>query len=302
MLDELRVDTICREARCPNRIECYSAGTASFLILGATCTRRCRFCSVDWDGAGASTVSRIATADRLLPGAPSTDEPQRVAESAARLRLRHAVITSVTRDDLPDGGASQFAATVEAIHLSTPGATVEVLIPDLGGDRMALHTVLAARPDVLAHNLETVPRLYWHVRPKAKYRRSLDLLARAAAWARSTTVPPGGAARAPRRPQIKSGLMLGLGEHSAEVHRTMSECVAAGVDVLTIGQYLQPRRDCLPVVRYVTPEEFSTLERLGETLGILVRAAPFVRSSYRAAELLSAASRPTTTGPSATGE
>ncbi len=212
------------------------------------------------------------------------------------------MITSVTRDDLPDGGATQFAATVEAVRLQTPGATVEVLIPDLSGDRMALHTVFAARPDVLAHNLETVPRLYSRVRPQAEYRRSLELLARAVAWARSTSVPPDGAARAPRRPQIKSGLMLGLGEDSAEVHQAMIDCVATGVDVLTIGQYLQPRRDCLPVARYVTPEEFSTLERLGETLGILVRAAPFVRSSYRASELLSATSRPTMTCPSQTGE
>ena len=302
MLDELRVDTVCREARCPNKGECYSAGTASFLILGDACTRGCRFCSVDRDGARVSTISRIGVADRPLPGAPSADEPRRVAEAAARLRLRHAVITSVTRDDLPDGGAAQFAATIEAVRLSTPGATVEVLIPDLSGDRMALHTVLAARPDVLAHNLETVPRLYSRVRPQAEYRRSLELLARAVAWARGTAVPPDGEARAPRRPQIKSGLMLGLGEDSAEVHQIMIDCVATGVDVLTIGQYMQPRRDCLPVARYVTPEEFSTLEGLGETLGILVRAAPFVRSSYRAGELLSAASRPTTARPSATGE
>ena len=266
LLDELDLHTVCREARCPNKGECYASGTATFLILGDVCTRACRFCAVEGDGkAGVCTLDE--------------DEPRRVAEAAERLGLRHVVITSVTRDDLPDGGAAQFAAAIAAVRAATPDATVEVLIPDLGGDQAALRAVLASHPDVLNHNLETVPRLYPQVRPQARYERSLELLARAAAWARSPG--PGGA-----RPLVKTGLMVGLGETAAEVGEALADAAAAGADAVTIGQYLQPDAGCLPVARYVTPEEFEGYERRGAALGLTVVAAPFVRSSYRAGELL----------------
>ena len=189
------------------------------------------------------------------------------------------MITSVTRDDLPDGGAAQFAAAIAAVRAAIPEATVEVLIPDLGGDEAALRAVLAARPDVLNHNLETVPRLYPQVRPQARYERSLELLARAAAWARAPG--PDGA-----RLLVKTGLMVGLGETATEVGDVLAAAAAAGVDAVTIGQYLQPDAGCLPVARYVTPEEFEGYERRGAALGLTVVAAPFVRSSYRAGELL----------------
>ena len=282
LLDELDLHTVCREARCPNKSECYSSGTATFLILGDTCTRGCRFCSI----AGAGPTAAV-----------DADEPRRIAAAAARLGLRHIVITSVTRDDLADGGASAFAAVVEAVRAELPAATVEVLIPDLSGDEPALAAVLAARPDVLNHNLETVPRLYEGVRPQADYERSLQLLRRAAAWARDATSTPssGGPGRAGTpaqleaslaRPLVKSGLMVGLGERIAEVEGVLSDCAAAGVDAVTIGQYLQPDADCLPVARYVEPREFSAFEERGAALGLQVTAAPFVRSSYRAGELL----------------
>ena len=207
------------------------------------------------------------------------------------------MITSVTRDDLPDGGAAQFAAAIAAVREATPDATVEVLIPDLGGDEAALRAVLAARPDVLNHNLETVPRLYPQVRPQARYARSLELLARAAAWARSPAAAPGsaaepvGTARPGRHhtsshPLVKTGLMVGLGESADEVAVVLADAAAAGVDAVTIGQYLQPDAGCLPVARYVTPQEFEDYERRGAALGLTVVAAPFVRSSYRAGELL----------------
>jgi lipoic acid synthetase len=267
LLDELGLHTVCREARCPNKGECYSSGTATFLILGDSCTRACRFCAVAPAGA---------------PRAVDDDEPRRVAEAARRLGLRHVVITSVTRDDLADGGASGFAATVEAVRTQLPAATVEVLIPDLGGDEAALAVVLAARPDVLDHNLETVSRLYHEVRPQADYQRSLQLLRRAAAWAREAASV--GSALA--RPLVKSGLMVGLGERPAEVEAVMSDCVAVGVDALTIGQYLRPDAGCLPVARYVQPAEFAAYEKRAVALGLRVAAGPFVRSSYRAGELL----------------
>jgi lipoic acid synthetase len=284
LLDELELHTVCREARCPNKGECYSSGTATFLILGDTCTRGCRFCAVETGGAAGLC-------------AVDADEPRRVAEAALRLRLRHVVITSVTRDDLPDGGAAQFAAAVAAVRSRLPGATVEVLIPDLGGDDAALRAVLAARPDVLNHNLETAPRLYLQVRPQARYARSLELLARAATWARdaASASSAGGPARAPApapvgvalaRPLVKSGLMVGLGERTAEVEEVLSDCAAAGVDAVTIGQYLQPDAGCLPVARYVEPTEFASYEKRGAALGLQIAAAPLVRSSYRAGELM----------------
>ena len=177
LLDELDLHTVCREARCPNKGECYASGTATFLILGDVCTRACTFCAVEGEGKAGDLHAGVCRLDE--------DEPRRVAEAARRLGLRHVVITSVTRDDLPDGGAAQFAAAIAAVRAATPAATVEVLIPDLGGDEAALRAVLAARPDVLNHNLETVPRLYPQVRPQARYERSLEVLARAAEWARA---------------------------------------------------------------------------------------------------------------------
>ena len=271
ILDELDLHTVCREARCPNKGECYSSGTATFLILGDACTRSCRFCAVEGGATG-------------LP-ALDADEPRRVAEASRRLGLRHVVITSVTRDDLPDGGAAQFAAAVAAVRAEIPAATVEVLIPDLGGDGAALRAVFAALPDVLNHNLETVARLYAEVRPQARYERSLELLRRAADWARGVA-PAHPGSPISTRPLVKSGLMVGLGETAGEVADVLADCAAAAVDVVTIGQYLQPERGCLPVARYVAPEEFHEYERRGAALGLKVAAAPFVRSSYRAGELL----------------
>jgi len=297
LLDELGLHTVCREARCPNKGECYASGTATFLVLGDVCTRGCRFCSVG-HAVPASDVAAAAPT-RAAAGlcAVDPDEPRRVAEAARRLGLRHVVVTSVTRDDLPDGGAGQFAAAISAVREAVPQATVEVLIPDLGGDDAALRAVLAARPDVLGHNLETVPRLYPRVRPQARYARSLELLARAATWARgaASASSAGGPESAPApapvgftlaRPLVKSGLMVGLGERTAEVEEVLRDCAAAGVDAVTIGQYLQPHAACLPVVRYVAPTEFASHEKRGAALGLQVAAAPFVRSSYRAGELL----------------
>jgi lipoyl synthase len=266
LLDDLDLHTVCEEARCPNKGECFGRGTATFLILGERCTRSCGFCAV-----GRSP----------RPAAPlDSDEPRRVAEAARRLGLSHVVVTSVTRDDLDDGGASQFAATIRAVRRSVPGATVEVLVPDFGGEPAALRAVLAATPDVLDHNLETVPRLYATARPAAVYERSLALL-RAAAGAGSD--PTG-------RPLVKTGLMLGLGESSDEVDAVLADCVASGVDLVTVGQYLRPAEGCLPVARYVTPEEFDAVAARGERLRLRMVAGPFVRSSYRAAEALAGGS------------
>jgi lipoic acid synthetase len=268
VLDDLALRTVCDEARCPNKGECFSQGTATFLILGDRCTRACRFCAVERATGAAAPVM------------PDAAEPRRVAAAARRLGLTHVVVTSVTRDDLPDGGAGQFAATIAAVRTQLPAATVEMLVPDFGGDDAALRAVLAARPDVLGHNLETVPRLYATVRPGADYGRSLTLLERAAAWVRDAA-----RAAAPRA-LIKTGIMAGLGEQADEVDDLLADCARVGADVVTIGQYLQPRRDRLPVVRYVAPGEFAAWERRGAALGLRVHAAPFVRSSYRAAEVL----------------
>jgi lipoyl synthase len=283
LLDELELHTVCREARCPNKGECYSSGTATFLILGNTCTRGCRFCSVEHVGEAPADDAAEPTREAAGPCAVDPGEPRRVAEAARRLGLRHVVVTSVTRDDLADGGAHQFAAAVEAVRAELPAATVEVLIPDLGGDAAALAAVLAARPDVVNHNLETVPRLYPRVRPQAGYALSLKLLAKAAAWAR--TLDEATLSGRPR-PLVKTGLMVGLGETAAELDSVLADAAAAGVDAVTIGQYLQPDSGCLPVARYVEPDEFAAYEKRGRALGLEVAAAPFVRSSYRAGELL----------------
>jgi lipoic acid synthetase len=270
LMRDLSLATVCESARCPNRGECFEAGTATFLILGEVCTRRCGFCAIA----------------KGLPGPPDPDEPSAVAEAVRRLGLTYAVVTSVTRDDLADGGASQFAATVAAIRDDggdrgpAPGAgrapaaggtPVEVLIPDFAGAAGPLETVLAAGPAVLNHNLETVPRLYPRVRPGASYERSLGLLRRA------RQIAPG--------VSTKSGLMVGLGEMTDEIVAVMRDVAAAGVSMVTIGQYLQPGAQSLPVARYWHPEEFAALEQAGRSAGIArVTAGPLVRSSYRARE------------------
>ncbi|MBC8450125.1 MAG: lipoyl synthase [Chloroflexi bacterium] len=253
LLADLGLHTVCQEARCPNIAECFSRGTATFMILGDTCTRDCRFCAVRHG----------------QPAPPDAQEPERLAEAAVRLGLRHVVVTSVTRDDLSDGGAGHFAATVRAVRCRWPRATVEVLIPDFNGSRAALEIVLAAEPDVLNHNLETVPRLYPQVRPRADYRRSLGVLA----WAKT---------RAPRL-ITKSGLMLGLGERTAEVLQVLYDLRRARCDLLTLGQYLQPTEHQIPVTRYIPPAEFAHYGARARALGFRGTAAgPLVRSSHQA--------------------
>jgi len=255
LLDDGRLHTVCQEARCPNRGECFSRGTAVFLILGDSCTRRCRFCAVT----------------QGTPERPDPDEPRRVAETAARMSLNYIVVTSVTRDDLADGGAGFFAETIRLLRARRPSARIEVLIPDFQGDEAALRTVLDARPDVLNHNLETVARLYPAVRPQAIYDRSLELLRRTGSRA------PGMA--------VKSGLMLGLGERPDEVESALHDLLGAGCQILTLGQYLQPKRDCLPVARFVPPGEFDAWREVAFKMGFAqVASSPLVRSSYHAEE------------------
>jgi len=251
--------TVCEQARCPNRGSCFTEGTATFLILGERCTRNCAFCAVSHG----------------LPKQVDLEEPQKVADSVAGLGLKHAVITSVTRDDLPDGGASIFAATVRAIGDRSPGTSVEVLIPDFRGSASALQEVLDAGPDVVGHNLETVPRLYGTIRRGANYDRSLELLDSV------RSVAPGIV--------TKSGIMLGLGESRDEVLRVVKDLVGVGCQVLTMGQYLQPTGDHHPVERFIPPEEFDELKELALDRGMLqVAAAPLVRSSFKAGEMLQA--------------
>ena len=248
--------TVCEEAHCPNQMECFSRGTATFLLLGPSCTRRCTFCAVD--------KSRIHPVD---PG-----EPLRTAKAVAQMELNFCVATMVTRDDLLDGGAVHIARTIEAIRKESPGIGIEVLISDLSGNREALETVLAARPEVLNHNLETVPRLYPTVRPQANYQRSLELLTRASAHVPSMVT--------------KSGLMLGLGEKKDEILQAMDDLRKAGCQLLTLGQYLAPSDQHHPIVRYVPPEEFTDYEAQALARGFSgVASAPLVRSSYQAAEL-----------------
>ncbi len=252
----LDLHTVCESARCPNMGECWEHRTATFMILGNICTRACGFCAVP---------------SGKPVGPPDPDEPQRVAEAVERMGLRYAVVTSVNRDDQPDGGAGIFARTIEEIRRRVLGCKVEVLIPDFRGVWTALETVVAARPDVLNHNTETVPRLYRRVRKGAVYGRSLELLRRAKALA-------------PEMP-TKTGLMLGLGERREEVLGAMQDLVAQGTDILTLGQYLQPTRTHLPVVRFVHPDEFAEYKRLGEAMGFRhVESGPLVRSSYHAFE------------------
>ncbi len=258
MMRRLSLVTVCEEARCPNIHECWARErTATFMLMGDICTRHCGFCAV---GKG-------------TPGNLDPEEPARVAEAARELSLAHAVVTSVNRDDLPDGGAAHFAATIRAIRQSNPGCTVEVLIPDFQGRWDALDTVLDAAPEILNHNVETVARLYRRVRPDAKYAQSLELLSRAARRRERMSLPM----------RTKSGLMVGLGESVDELLATLSDLRAAGCDIATVGQYLQPHERRLPIERYYTPEEFADIRERAEAMGFLrVESGPLVRSSYHA--------------------
>lgn len=248
--------TVCQEAQCPNQFECFSKGTATFMILGERCTRNCGFCAVS----------------HKPLGPPDPEEPVRVAEAVTSLSLKYAVITSVTRDDLPDGGASHFVQTIKEVHRQSPGTRIELLIPDLQGNWDALVQILNAGPDVLNHNLETVPRLYSRVRPEAIYERSLELLNQ------SKKISP--------KTPTKSGVMLGLGETVDELRATMVDLLKNGCDILTLGQYLQPSRSHLPVERFVSPKEFESLKKEAMELGFKgVASSPTVRSSFEAGTL-----------------
>lgn len=256
LLADLNLNTVCQNARCPNTWECFSKSVATFLILGRECTRNCAFCNI-------------------TPGKPQPvdpGEPERLAEASVRLGLKHIVITSVTRDDLHDGGAAHFAASIRAVRARLPQCTVEVLIPDFRGDEAALMTVLEARPEVLNHNVETAPRLYREIRPQADYVQSLELLRRVAAHA--SGIP------------AKSGLMAGLGETDEELRQTVRDLAEAGCTMITVGQYMRPSRQHPPVKRYLHPDGFEALAEYGRSLGVpKMFCAPLVRSSYHAAEL-----------------
>jgi lipoic acid synthetase len=267
LVERLNLHTVCQEARCPNIYECWGEhGTATFMILGDICTRRCGFCAV--------------TSGRPQPGVDAA-EPEHVAEAVAAMGLRHAVITSVDRDDLPDGGARHWARVVEAVHARNPGCAVEVLTPDFRGVPDALDIVLAAAPEVFSHNIETVPRLYRQARPGSRYDRSLALLAEAA---RRRDEGAQGQRYAGR---IKTGMMLGLGETPDEIRSTIADIRDAGVEILTLGQYLQPTAKHLPVDRWVHPDEFASHRELALSLGFMhCEAGPLVRSSYHAHEVL----------------
>ena len=248
-----RLNTVCEGARCPNIGECWSAGTATFMILGNVCTRACKFCAVKTG----------------LPAEYDLDEPRRIAEAIHRMGLRYAVITSVDRDDLDDGGAFIFAETIRRTRVCCPGIRLEVLIPDFRGDVRSLETVVRAGPDVVGHNIETVPSLYPRARAGSNYRRSLDLLRNAGSLGISITT--------------KSGLMLGLGEEADEVLAVLKDLRDAGVDIVTLGQYLQPTREHLPVERFYTPQEFDEYRAQAAAMGFrFVASGPLVRSSYHA--------------------
>ncbi len=250
-MDRLKLHTICEEARCPNRWECWNARTATFLILGDICTRRCHYCSVETG----------------RPLAIDYGEPQRVAEAVRALGLRHAVITSVNRDELPDGGAEIFAETIRQTKALSPNCTIEVLIPDFEGNDAALATICAEKPEILNHNIETVRRLFPSLRPQGKYRRSIELLGKAKQQGMTT----------------KSGVILGMGETLDEARDVMRDLRAVQCDIMTIGQYLQPTRAHLPVARYYDPSEFAVLKEEGLALGFThVESGPLVRSSYHA--------------------
>jgi lipoic acid synthetase len=257
ILRDLKLNTVCEEASCPNIGECFHNGTATFLIMGPACTRACPYCDIDFD---------------KTPRSLDPEEPANLAEAVRRMRLNHVVVTSVNRDDLPDGGATQFARCIEAIRAASPGTTIEVLIPDLCGNWDALETILKASPEVLNHNTETVERLYRRVRPQGNYERSLELLRRSRAIA----------------PWVytKSGIMLGLGETEAEIRQVMADLRRVDCDILTMGQYLQPTPKHLPIAEWVAPETFEQWQTLGESMGFLqVVASPLTRSSYHAEQV-----------------
>ena len=262
ILRKRNLHTVCESARCPNIGECFSKPTATFLILGDVCTRKCRFCSVD---------------KKAHPLAVDPDEPGNIAITAKELGLKHVVVTSVTRDDLADGGAGQFALTIKAIRDNISSILIEVLTPDFKGDEGALAVVLEARPDIFNHNLETVPSLYSLVRPQADYVRSLEVLKRSKAAGIIT----------------KSGIMVGLGETPSEVREVLKDLKNAGVDAVTIGQYLRPTRESLEVREYIEPEVFKEYEEFGRSLGLShVYSGPFVRSSYNAEKLMDELNHP----------
>jgi lipoic acid synthetase len=247
--------TVCTEAKCPNRCECFSRGTATFLVMGDTCTRNCGFCNIHHG----------------TPAPLDTGEPERLCDMVKITGIKHVVITSVTRDDLPDGGAEHFKRTVELLKRTLPECTVEILVPDFNGNKQALETVLKSRPDVFNHNIETVQRLYNSVRPKASYGRSLDILACASRFGNGI--------------RVKSGIMAGLGETFEEMLKVLSDLRKAGCEILTIGQYLRPSRVNIPVMEYVPPEIFRRYEEAGLEMGFsFIAAGPYVRSSYKALE------------------
>ncbi|MBD2168962.1 lipoyl synthase [Calothrix membranacea FACHB-236] len=257
ILRDLALNTVCEEASCPNIGECFQAGTATFLIMGPACTRACPYCDIDFE---------------KKPKPLDPTEPARLAEAVRRMQLNHVVITSVNRDDLPDGGASQFVQCIAAVRAVSPKTTIEVLIPDLCGNWEALEIILQAAPEVLNHNTETIPRLYRRVRPQGNYDRTLELLARSrqlAPWV-----------------YTKSGIMVGLGETDAEIRQAMQDLRAVDCDILTIGQYLQPSQKHLQVNDFVTPEQFAAWQAFGEELGFLqVVSSPLTRSSYHAEQV-----------------
>lgn len=254
ILRDLSLNTVCEEASCPNIGECFNAGTATFLIMGPACTRACPYCDIDFE---------------KKPKPLDASEPDRLAQAVQRLKLNHVVITSVNRDDLRDGGASQFVRCIEAIRAISPQTTIEVLIPDLCGNWQALETILLAAPEVLNHNTETVPRLYRRTRPQGDYDRTLELIKR------SRTIAPG--------VYTKSGLMVGLGETDAEIRQVMIDLRSVDCDILTLGQYLQPSQKHLQVQSFVTPEQFDAWRIFGESVGFLqVVSSPLTRSSYHA--------------------
>ena len=257
VLQDLGLNTVCEEASCPNIGECFNAGTATFLIMGPACTRACPYCDIDFE---------------KKPQALDPTEPLRLAEAVKRMTLNHVVITSVNRDDLPDGGAAQFVACIAAIRQASPQTTIEVLIPDLCGNWEALETILSAQPEVLNHNTETIPRLYRRVRPQGDYARTLELLQR------SRAIAP--------RVYTKSGIMVGLGETDAEVQQVMADLRQVDCDILTIGQYLQPSPKHLAVQDFVTPQQFAQWQQQGKAMGFLqVVSSPLTRSSYHAEQV-----------------
>jgi lipoic acid synthetase len=257
ILRDLALNTVCEEASCPNIGECFNAGTATFLIMGPACTRACPYCDIDFE---------------KKPQALDPTEPTRLAEAVRRMQLNHVVITSVNRDDLPDGGASQFVHCIDAIHEISPQTTIEVLIPDLCGNWQALEIILQAKPEVINHNTETIARLYRRVRPQGNYERTMELLQRSRQISPST--------------YTKSGIMVGLGETDAEIRQVMEDLRRVDCDILTIGQYLQPSQKHLQVSDFITPAQFAAWQTFGEELGFLqVVSSPLTRSSYHAEQV-----------------